>query len=83
MKPKQLAGPAMTLGKRRYPAAANIKPRHLDGANVDGLGGRAGQFQQGDRSTRSGERVKPKHPARTPMTLGNMRGMGVQGFVAS
>jgi hypothetical protein len=28
------AGPPMTLGKRSYPAAANIKPRHLDGANV-------------------------------------------------
>ena len=31
------------------------------------------QFQQGDRSTRSGERVKPKHPAGPAMTLGNVR----------
>ena len=28
-------------------------------------------------------RVKPKHPAGTPMTLGNMRDLGVQRLIAS
>jgi hypothetical protein len=35
------------------------------------------------RLSNARKRLKPKHPAGPPMTLGNMRALGVQGRVAS